>query len=267
MRRASGRFCRTVARNGCSWTAVCWRARGAPWRATASQIHAPFRHRAEPGSPVEEPAGKLRRHRLGEILDRAERGDPPPPRAVSPEDEGRIAEDSAIGTSQRGPALFALPLLIAEGKHWFWIFGVPLGLFATSGKLTALAGPALVAWVSATIGSQRHGIAVIVGLPVAGGLLPYRVREPGPPARGRKPPARTARSVPSRQRANDPAFDPPPAILAPAGSAPGATLHREPDGQPIVPTRRGSDRTKFQRARPVSTYREMEAACQAKIRS
>lgn len=124
--------------------------------------------------------------------------------------DDRIGARRTILLSLAGLSALALPLTVAEGKHWFWILGLPLGLFmgpaqaasrslmarlaprdmesrlfglfAASGKLTAFTGPALVAWVTAATGSQRYGIAVIVGLLVAGGLLLSRVREPGPAA-------------------------------------------------------------------------------------
>ena len=52
------------------------------------------------------------------------------------------------------------------------------GLYALSGKATAFAGPALVAIVTAASGSQRAGIAAIIGFFVVGLILMAWVREP-----------------------------------------------------------------------------------------
>lgn len=41
------------------------------------------------------PLGKLQRHRLDDVLERAERGEPPPPRDLSPEDAARMATPRA----------------------------------------------------------------------------------------------------------------------------------------------------------------------------
>jgi UMF1 family MFS transporter len=53
------------------------------------------------------------------------------------------------------------------------------GLFALSGKLTAFAGPFLVALVTAATASQRAGISVLVGFFLLGGLLLLLVRVNG----------------------------------------------------------------------------------------
>ena len=88
----------------------------------------------------------------------------------------------------------------------FWVFGLPLGLFvgpiqaasrtlmaelapahlrgelfglfAFSGKATAFAGPILLGAVTSITGSQRAGMAVIVAMLIAGGLLLAAVRMP-----------------------------------------------------------------------------------------
>jgi len=52
------------------------------------------------------------------------------------------------------------------------------GMFATSGKITAFAGPALVAWVTDLADSQRYGMATIVAVFVAGAVLLLFVAEP-----------------------------------------------------------------------------------------
>lgn len=99
-----------------------------------------------------------------------------------------------------------IALLIIETKLMFWVFGLPLGLFvgpiqaasrtlmaelapahlrgemfglfAFSGKATAFAGPIILGAVTSITGSQRAGMAVIVAMLVAGGLLLAAVRTP-----------------------------------------------------------------------------------------
>ena len=52
------------------------------------------------------------------------------------------------------------------------------GLFSLSGKATAFAGPALLAWIATATDSQRLGMATVVVF-LAGGLaLLLSVREP-----------------------------------------------------------------------------------------
>lgn len=101
---------------------------------------------------------------------------------------------------------FGAGILLVESKLWFWLFGLPLGLFlgpaqsasrslmarlapddmraemfglyALSGKATAFVGPAVFGLVTASSGSQRLGMAtIIVFLAIGGGLL-LLVREP-----------------------------------------------------------------------------------------
>jgi len=90
-------------------------------------------------------------------------------------------------------------LLVIESKTMFWVFGLPLGLFvgpaqsasrslmahmapptlrnemfglyALSGKVTAFMGPAVLAWATAAAGSQRAGMATILGFFVVGLVL------------------------------------------------------------------------------------------------
>ncbi|MDD3837792.1 MAG: MFS transporter, partial [Phenylobacterium sp.] len=52
------------------------------------------------------------------------------------------------------------------------------GLYALSGKATAFVGPALLAWATAAAGSQRWGMATILGFFIIGGLLLLAVEEP-----------------------------------------------------------------------------------------
>jgi UMF1 family MFS transporter len=106
---------------------------------------------------------------------------------------------------------FGAGILLVESTLWFWLFGLPLGLFlgpaqsasrslmarlapddmraemfglyALSGKATAFLGPAVFGLVTAATGSQRLGMAtIIVFLAVGGGLL-LLVREPAAAAR------------------------------------------------------------------------------------
>jgi UMF1 family MFS transporter len=95
-------------------------------------------------------------------------------------------------------ALIALSaaLLLIESKAWFWGLGLLLGAFfgpvqaasrsmvarlappehrgqmfgllALSGRVTAFAGPALLAWATAAAGSQRAGMATILLFLLAG---------------------------------------------------------------------------------------------------
>ena len=52
------------------------------------------------------------------------------------------------------------------------------GLFALSGKVTSFMGPLLVGAVTAATGSQKAGMAVVIGFFVIGALLLARVRLP-----------------------------------------------------------------------------------------
>jgi len=95
--------------------------------------------------------------------------------------------------------IFGAILLVIESKTMFWVFGLPLGLFvgpaqsasrslmahmappslrnemfglyALSGKITAFMGPAVLAWATAAAGSQRAGMATILGFYVIGLVL------------------------------------------------------------------------------------------------
>ncbi|MGB0670253.1 MAG: MFS transporter [Rhodospirillales bacterium] len=101
-------------------------------------------------------------------------------------------------------SFFCAALLTIESKQLFWLVGVPLGLFigpiqsvsrtimahmappelrtemfglyALSGKATAFVGPALFGAVTAMTGSQRMGMATILGFLIVGGaLLAFKV--------------------------------------------------------------------------------------------
>ena len=61
------------------------------------------------------------------------------------------------------------------------------GLFAFSGKITTFAGPLLLGIVTQATGSQRLGVATVVGFFVAGGLLLLTVDEQRGIRTGRQP--------------------------------------------------------------------------------
>lgn len=97
-------------------------------------------------------------------------------------------------------------LLLAEGKPWFWALALPLGvffgpaqaasrtlmarlappaqsseyfgLFALSGRITAFAGPAALAWATASFASQRAGMATILVFLLGGAAILAGVQEP-----------------------------------------------------------------------------------------
>ena len=98
-----------------------------------------------------------------------------------------------------------MPLLLVHGKLWFWALAVPLGIFfgpaqaasrslmahlapaalrnemfglsMLSGRITAFAGPAVLAWATAATGSQRAGMATIIVFVAVGFVLLLGVRE------------------------------------------------------------------------------------------
>jgi UMF1 family MFS transporter len=61
------------------------------------------------------------------------------------------------------------------------------GLYALTGKITAYIGPFLLGTVTYWTGSQRLGIATILGFFVVGGLLLWPLQEPEPQAAGLEP--------------------------------------------------------------------------------
>lgn len=123
--------------------------------------------------------------------------------------------DDAVGPKRTilvavaGLAGFGTVLVLIDQVALFWVFGLGLGVFvgpaqaasrsfmarlapphlraemfglyALSGKATAFIGPALLAWATAASGSQRWGMATILGFFVIGGLLLLTVKEPGTP--------------------------------------------------------------------------------------
>ena len=101
---------------------------------------------------------------------------------------------------------FASAALLAPSKSWFWAAALGLGvfigpvqsasrsmmarlapaeretemfgLFALSGRVTAFAGPVLVAWVTLAMGSQRAGMATILVFLVIGLVLLLPLPDP-----------------------------------------------------------------------------------------
>jgi UMF1 family MFS transporter len=101
-----------------------------------------------------------------------------------------IGSKVIILISVAGMSVLSGALLLVESQGWFWVFGLPLGLFvgpaqsasrsmmahmapeamrteffglyALSGKATAFLGPALLAWATAAFESQRAGMATIL---------------------------------------------------------------------------------------------------------
>jgi MFS transporter, UMF1 family len=118
--------------------------------------------------------------------------------------DDRIGAKHLIMAAIIGMFCAATPLLFVESKLWFWIFGLPLGiffgpaqtasrslmarmsppgqstemfgLFALSGKATSFMGPFLVGTVTALTGSQRFGMATIAVLLVIGAVLLLSVK-------------------------------------------------------------------------------------------
>lgn len=114
-----------------------------------------------------------------------------------------------------------------ESRSWFWVAGSALGLFigpvqaaspsfmarlsphdrqteffglfALSGKATAFVGPAMVAAATDMAGSQRIGLATVIGLFVAGLSLLLTVQDPRPLSES---PLRVARADIPRARAS-----------------------------------------------------------------
>lgn len=121
--------------------------------------------------------------------------------------DDRMGARKTIAIALTGLIALGIPLLLVESKMWFWLVGVPLGifmgpaqaasrslmarlappelrtemfgLFAFSGKATAFLGPAILGVVTVTLDSQRAGMATIVVFLVAGlAILLWKVREP-----------------------------------------------------------------------------------------
>jgi len=120
--------------------------------------------------------------------------------------DDRFGAKAVIMVAVSGLIVLSVAVLLVESKTLFWAFGLPLGifvgpaqaasrsmmarmappemrtemfgLFALSGKATAFMGPALLGWVTVTMGSQRWGMATILLFFVVGLWLMRGVREP-----------------------------------------------------------------------------------------
>lgn len=107
--------------------------------------------------------------------------------------------------------LFGMLILIVKTRTYFWIFGVCLsvfvgpvqaasrslmaritpqaksaemfGLYAFSGRITTFLGPAILGMTTLHFGSQRAGMASILGFFIVGGILLCWVREKDPLAK------------------------------------------------------------------------------------
>jgi len=120
--------------------------------------------------------------------------------------DDRIGAKKTIAIALTGLIALGIPLLLVEEKLWFWIVGVPLGifmgpaqsasrslmaqlappdlrtemfgLFAFSGKATAFLGPLILGTVTLAMDSQRAGMAtILVFLGVGAILLLWKVRD------------------------------------------------------------------------------------------
>jgi len=117
-----------------------------------------------------------------------------------------IGSKKTIVISLVGLTGCALGAILAVDVSWFWIWGSMLGIFvgptqaasrslmarlsppdqtteffglyALTGKATAFVGPALVAVVTASMQSQRWGLAVVLGFFAVGLAILLTVREP-----------------------------------------------------------------------------------------
>ena len=120
--------------------------------------------------------------------------------------DDRLGSKATILIALSGVLVFGMPLLIVESNLWFWLLAVPLGLFmgptqaarrtmmarlappdmkaemfglfALSGKISAVLGPAAYAWFTDTFQNQRAGMATIFVFIVVGAALLLLVREP-----------------------------------------------------------------------------------------
>ncbi len=120
--------------------------------------------------------------------------------------DDRIGARTTVLIALAGTLACAVPLILVEGTLWFYVFGVPLGLFfgpvqassrslmarlsppglegrafglfGLSGKAISPLGPLIVGWVTLLADSQRAGMASILVFLVLGGLLLWTVREP-----------------------------------------------------------------------------------------
>ncbi len=122
--------------------------------------------------------------------------------------DDRIGPKRTVLISLASLAAIGVVLLLVRDKALFWLFALPLGvffgpaqaasrtlmsrlappaqaseyfgLFALSGRITAFAGPAALAWATDAFGSQRAGMATILLFLLGGGAILASVREPPP---------------------------------------------------------------------------------------
>ncbi len=120
--------------------------------------------------------------------------------------DDRIGAKRTILIALAGVMAFGAPLIAVHGKAWFWALALPLGVFfgpaqaasrsmmarlapealrtemfglsMLSGRITAFAGPAVLAWATMATGSQRAGMATILVFVALGFVLLLGVREP-----------------------------------------------------------------------------------------
>jgi MFS transporter, UMF1 family len=121
--------------------------------------------------------------------------------------DDRMGAKKTIAIALTGLIALGIALLLVDSKMWFWIIGVPLGLFmgpaqassrslmarlapadlrtemfglfAFSGKATAFMGPAILGVITVAMDSQRAGMAtIVVFLGVGLAILLWKVREP-----------------------------------------------------------------------------------------
>ena len=120
--------------------------------------------------------------------------------------DDRMGAKKTIAIALTGLIALGIALLLVETKMWFWIIGVPLGLFmgpaqassrslmariapaelrtemfglfAFSGKATAFMGPVILGVVTVAMDSQRAGMAtIVIFLTVGLAILLWKVRE------------------------------------------------------------------------------------------
>ena len=120
--------------------------------------------------------------------------------------DDRIGARTTVLIALAGMIACAVPLILVDGTLWFYVFGVPLGLFfgpvqassrsmmarlapaglegrtfglfGLSGKAISPFGPLIVGWVTLLADSQRIGMASILVFLVLGGALLCTVRDP-----------------------------------------------------------------------------------------
>jgi len=123
--------------------------------------------------------------------------------------DDRVGSKPTVLVSLAAMMLLGIALLLAEDKAVFWMLGLVMGifmgpvqaasrsliarmapervraeffgLFALSGRITSFAGPAVLGWATLVYGSQRAGMATILGFLLIGFLLLWSVWPPPQP--------------------------------------------------------------------------------------